>query len=135
MAETSATPAATRTPVAMELTKALCAPATSALPCGPPRCRPMTSAAATELVAACTTGPGACAAASVLPSRDRYTAAERLPTIATPRAPPTSLMVSLMALPAPAWCAGTVVMMVVLAGAMTRPMPAPMIAMAMAIGG
>jgi len=41
----------------------------------------------------------------------------------------------LIALPAPAWCAGTVVMMVVLAGAITRPMPAPMIATARATGG
>src|SRR5260370_42283613 len=52
-----------------------------------------------------------------------------------PRAPPTARMVSLMALPAPAWRAGTVVMMVVLAGAITSPMPAPMIATARASGG
>ena len=55
--------------------------------------------------------------------------------MATPRAPPTSRMVSLMALPAPAWRAGTVVMMMVLAGAITSPMPAPMIATARASGG
>ena len=36
--------------------------------------------------------------------------------MAMPSAPPTSRTVSLMALPAPAWWAGTVVMMVVLAG-------------------
>ena len=52
-----------------------------------------------------------------------------------PSAPPTSRIVSLMALPAPAWCAGTVVMMVVLAGAITRPMPVPMMATATASGG
>jgi hypothetical protein len=43
--------------------------------------------------------------------------------------------VSLIALPAPAWCAGTVVMMAVLAGAITSPMPAPMIATARAMDG
>ena len=73
------------------------------------------SAAATELVAMCTRCPGACAVASTPPSLEEYTAADRLPTIATPSAPPTSLIVSLIALPAPAWCAGTVVMMTVLA--------------------
>ena len=44
-------------------------------------------------------------------------------------------MVSLTALPAPAWWAGTVVMIVVLAGAITSPMPAPMMATAMASAG
>ena len=56
------------------------------------------------------------------------------PTTATPREPPTSRMVSLIALPAPAWEAGTDAMIVVLAGAMTRPIPAPMITMATAMG-
>jgi hypothetical protein len=58
-----------------------------------------------------------------------------LPTIATPSAPPTSRIVSLMALPAPACWAGTVVMMVALAGAITSPMPAPMTATATASAG
>ena len=47
----SATPAATRMPIAIALTKALCAAPTSSLPCSPPMCLPMLSAAATELVA------------------------------------------------------------------------------------
>jgi len=48
---------------------------------------------------------------------------------------PTSRIVSLTALPALAWWAGTVVMIVELAGAITRPMPAPMIATARAKAG
>ncbi len=98
-------------------------------------CRPTASAAAMELLARSVTRCGRRAGGSVLPSRDRDRAADRLPTMAMPRAPPTSRIVSLTALPAPAWCAGTVVMMVGLAGAMTRPMPAPMMATATASGG
>lgn len=70
-ADTSATAAATRTPIAIAWTKALCAAATSSLPAAPPACLPAMSAAATELAATWTTGLGTCAAASTLPSRDR----------------------------------------------------------------
>ena len=70
IAEASATPAATRMPIATALTKALCAAPTSSLPCSPPTCLPMLSAAATELVARWATRLGACAVASTLASRD-----------------------------------------------------------------
>ena len=135
MAAASATQAATRIPRSMAVTKALCAVRASSVPSGPPTRRLRMSAAAIEPVAVCAALPGTCAVASALASRDRYAAAERLPMIAMPRAPPTSLMVSLTALPAPAWWPGTVAMMVVLAGAITSPMPAPMIATARASAG
>ena len=82
------------------------------------------SAAATEPVATRLTACGTCAAVSAVPSFELPQAA-RLPTMAMPSAPPTSRIVSLIALPAPAWCAGAVVMMVVLAGAMAGPCPRP----------
>ena len=92
-------------------------------------------AAAIEPAATCAAEPGTCAVASALASRDRYAAVERLPMIAMPRAPQASPIVSFTALPTPTWRPGTVAMMVVLAGAITSPMPAPMIATARASAG
>src|ERR1700759_2831418 len=123
----TATAAAARMPAAIAVTWPGGAGATGGGPEAPPTRAPTALAAATEPVATLVTAAGTWAACSAVLRGERYTAAGRLPTMATPGAPPTSRIVSLMALPAPAWWAGSGVMMVWLAGAMSRPMPAPMI--------
>ena len=69
-AEIRATPAATRTPMAMALTKALCAAATSSLPGAPPDAA-AASAAATRAGRDVDDQAGACRAASTWVSRER----------------------------------------------------------------
>ena len=94
--------------------------------CGPsgPACAAVASAAAIDERAALRTGAGRPLA--VRPWRNEE--ATMLPMIAMPRLAPSSWTVSLIALPAPACSGGSTDMIDSPAGAMTRPMPAPMIA-------
>ena len=56
---------------------------------------------------------------------ERYAVLAMLPSTAMPRAPPSSLVVSLTAEPTPALAWGTALMMLPVAGALVMPMPAP----------
>ena len=70
-AATSATQAATRTPMAMALTKALCAAATSSLPEAPPACCAGRVGGGDRAGGDVDDRPGAWRATSTLVSRDR----------------------------------------------------------------
>src|SRR5581483_6265937 len=126
-AATATTAAATQVTV-MPWTKAALAPAARAEPAAPGRVAATPSAPPTDDRTAARAGAGSAAtdAGRALVNFE----ASRLPSTATPRAPPSSRVVSLTADPTPALRSGIDAMIPVVDGAIDRPIPAPIVTMA-----